>query len=100
MVSVHELYELWADESELDAELAQSLEPRGTDWRGVGTTTWNGLAPSFCSASSASWTLSARDWDSERTAQGSPAATLQRAKTSANRSIHLPSIRSAIMRAL
>jgi hypothetical protein len=31
MVSVHELYELWAGESELDAELVQSLEPRGTD---------------------------------------------------------------------
>lgn len=32
MVSVHELYELWAGESELDAQLARSLEPRGTDW--------------------------------------------------------------------
>jgi SAM-dependent methyltransferase len=32
MVSVRELYELWAGESELDQELAQSLEPRGTDW--------------------------------------------------------------------
>jgi SAM-dependent methyltransferase len=32
MASVQELYELWAGESELDAELAQSLEPRGTDW--------------------------------------------------------------------
>jgi sarcosine/dimethylglycine N-methyltransferase len=32
MVSVQELYELWAGESELGAELAQSLEPRGTDW--------------------------------------------------------------------
>jgi SAM-dependent methyltransferase len=32
MASVQELYELWAGESELDAELARSLEPRGTDW--------------------------------------------------------------------
>jgi SAM-dependent methyltransferase len=32
MVSVQELYELWAGESELDAELARSLDPRGTDW--------------------------------------------------------------------
>jgi len=30
------------------------------------------------SALAASWTLSARDWDSDRTAQGSSAATLQR----------------------
>jgi sarcosine/dimethylglycine N-methyltransferase len=32
MVSVQELYELWAGESELDARLKQSLEPRGTEW--------------------------------------------------------------------
>jgi SAM-dependent methyltransferase len=31
--SVEQLYgELWADESRLDAELAQSLDPRGTEW--------------------------------------------------------------------
>jgi SAM-dependent methyltransferase len=32
MVSVQELYELWADESDLAARLKQSLEPRGTEW--------------------------------------------------------------------
>jgi SAM-dependent methyltransferase len=32
MPSVRELYELWAGESELDAELGRSLEPRGRDW--------------------------------------------------------------------
>jgi sarcosine/dimethylglycine N-methyltransferase len=32
MVSVQELYELWAGESELDARLKQSLDPRGTGW--------------------------------------------------------------------
>jgi len=32
MVSVQELYELWAADSELEAELSPSLEPRGTDW--------------------------------------------------------------------
>jgi ubiquinone/menaquinone biosynthesis C-methylase UbiE len=32
MVSVQELYELWAGESDLDARLKQSLEPRGTEW--------------------------------------------------------------------
>lgn len=32
MVSVRELYELWAGDSELDAALGQTLEPRGTDW--------------------------------------------------------------------
>ncbi len=32
MVSVQELYELWAGESDLAARLKQSLEPRGTDW--------------------------------------------------------------------
>ena len=38
MVSVHELYELWSGETELDTgsrintELARSLKPRGTDW--------------------------------------------------------------------
>jgi ubiquinone/menaquinone biosynthesis C-methylase UbiE len=31
-VSVQELYELWAGESELKTELERSLEPRGTDW--------------------------------------------------------------------
>jgi SAM-dependent methyltransferase len=31
MVSVLELYELWAGDSELDAELARSLSPRGTE---------------------------------------------------------------------
>ncbi len=32
MASVRELYELWAGDSEVDSELARSLEPRGTDW--------------------------------------------------------------------
>ncbi len=32
MVSVRELYELWAGDAELDAALAHTLEPRGTDW--------------------------------------------------------------------
>jgi ubiquinone/menaquinone biosynthesis C-methylase UbiE len=32
MVSVHELYELWAGDSELRDALKRSLEPRGTDW--------------------------------------------------------------------
>jgi SAM-dependent methyltransferase len=32
MVSVQELYELWAGESDLTAKLKQSLEPRGTEW--------------------------------------------------------------------
>jgi SAM-dependent methyltransferase len=32
MISVTELYELWAGESQLDAELDRSLEPRGTAW--------------------------------------------------------------------
>ena len=33
MTSVEQLYgEIWADESGLDAELEQSLDPRGTDW--------------------------------------------------------------------
>lgn len=32
MGSVRELYELWAGESELDAELSRSLDPRGTEW--------------------------------------------------------------------
>jgi len=32
MVTVHELYELWAAESELQDELKRSLAPRGRDW--------------------------------------------------------------------
>jgi SAM-dependent methyltransferase len=32
MVSVHELHELWAEDSELRETLRRSLEPRGTDW--------------------------------------------------------------------
>ena len=32
MTTVQELYELWAGESELKAELQRSLEPRGTEW--------------------------------------------------------------------
>ncbi|HEY4411943.1 MAG TPA: class I SAM-dependent methyltransferase [Gaiellaceae bacterium] len=32
MPTVQELYELWADEAELDEALGRSLEPRGTDW--------------------------------------------------------------------
>src|SRR5689334_22425996 len=32
MISATELYELWAGESQLDAELDRSLEPRGTAW--------------------------------------------------------------------
>ena len=32
MPTVQELYELWADEAELDEALGHSLEPRGTDW--------------------------------------------------------------------
>lgn len=32
MTSVQELYELWAGDSNLQATLAQSLEPRGTEW--------------------------------------------------------------------
>lgn len=32
MVSVDELYELWAEDSEFEQTLRQSLEPRGTDW--------------------------------------------------------------------
>jgi ubiquinone/menaquinone biosynthesis C-methylase UbiE len=32
MVSVEELYDLWAGDSELHAALRRSLEPRGTDW--------------------------------------------------------------------
>jgi SAM-dependent methyltransferase len=31
-VSVQELYELWAEDSELHQTLSRSLEPRGTDW--------------------------------------------------------------------
>jgi len=32
MVSVEELYDLWAGDSELKTTLQRSLEPRGTDW--------------------------------------------------------------------
>ncbi|HEY8029600.1 MAG TPA: class I SAM-dependent methyltransferase [Gaiellaceae bacterium] len=32
MPTVQELYELWADEAELDEALGRSLEPRGVDW--------------------------------------------------------------------
>jgi SAM-dependent methyltransferase len=32
MATVQELYELWAGDSELQAELKRSLEPRGRDW--------------------------------------------------------------------
>jgi SAM-dependent methyltransferase len=32
MVSVQELYELWADDAELNETLKRSLDPRGTDW--------------------------------------------------------------------
>ncbi len=32
MTTVHELYELWAGTSDLEAELRRSLEPRGADW--------------------------------------------------------------------
>jgi sarcosine/dimethylglycine N-methyltransferase len=32
MTSVEELYEIWSSDSELRERLAQSLEPRGTDW--------------------------------------------------------------------
>ncbi|MHB8470267.1 MAG: class I SAM-dependent methyltransferase [Gaiellaceae bacterium] len=32
MPTVQELYELWADDTELRAALQRSLEPRGTDW--------------------------------------------------------------------
>ena len=32
MISVQELYELWAEDSELRDELRCSLDPRGTDW--------------------------------------------------------------------
>jgi SAM-dependent methyltransferase len=32
MTTVRELYELWAGESALDAELSDSLDPQGTDW--------------------------------------------------------------------
>jgi len=40
----------------------------------------NGLAPSLCSASSASWTLSALDWDSDRTSAGLPGGDLAAGK--------------------
>lgn len=32
MTGVQQLYELWADESEIDATLGRSLDPRGVDW--------------------------------------------------------------------
>jgi SAM-dependent methyltransferase len=32
VISVQELYELWAEDSELHQALSRSLEPRGTDW--------------------------------------------------------------------
>src|SRR4051812_7664390 len=50
------------------------------------------------SASSAMWTLSARDCVSERIAAVSPVLTAQRSKTSQNASIHFPSMRSESMR--
>jgi hypothetical protein len=73
------------------------VERTGTGWllRGLGTTTWNGLAPSRSNASSARCTLSWRDCVSDRIAAQSPLLTAQRAKTSQNASIHLPSMRSA-----
>src|SRR6185436_6981227 len=64
---------------------------------GLGTTMWNGLAPSRSSASSASCTLSCRDCVSERIAAVSPGLTAQRANTSVKASIHFPSMRSASM---
>ena len=67
----------------------------GCRLRGVGTTMWNGFAPSRSSASSASCTLSWRDCVSERIAAVSPRLTAQRSNTSAKASIHFPSMRSA-----
>ena len=32
MTSVEELYEVWAGQSDLEQQVAQSLDPRGTDW--------------------------------------------------------------------
>jgi len=32
MNSAQQLYELWADEAKIDAELGRSLDPRGVDW--------------------------------------------------------------------
>ena len=78
------------------------VERTGTGWglRGVGTTTWNGRAPSRSRASSARCTLSGRDCVSDRIAAVSPFLTAQRSNTSQNASIHLPSMRSANMRSL
>src|SRR5262245_35713140 len=67
----------------------------GCGLRGLGTTTWNGLAPSRSKANSARCTLSWRDCVSDRIAALSPLLTAQRAKTSQKASIHLPSMRSA-----
>ena len=65
--------------------------------RDVGTTMWNGFAPSRKNASSARCTVTGRDCVSERIAAVSPALIAQRSKTSAKASIHLPSMRSANM---
>ena len=64
---------------------------------GDGTTTWNGRAPTRCSASSARSTLTWRDWDSERMATESPGSRPQRSNNATKLSIHLGSIRSRIM---
>ena len=73
------------------------VERIGTTYslRGVGTTMWNGRAPMRSSASSASCTLSWRDWVSERMAAVSPFLTAHFSNNSQKASIHLPSIRSA-----
>src|SRR5215831_4192271 len=75
------------------------VERTGTGWRfrGVGTTTWKGRAPSRRRASSARCTLSARDCVSDRIAAVSPALTAQRSNTSQKVLIHLPSMRSTNM---
>src|SRR5260370_27913641 len=58
---------------------------------------WNGLAPLRNRASSAKWTLSARDCVSDNIAAVSPDLTAQRSKISQNASIHFASMRSASM---
>src|SRR5690349_18737198 len=82
--------------------LLAPVERIGTEtvWAGLGTTTWNGFAPSLSSASSARCTLTGRDCVSEKIATGSPAFTSHWLKTRANASIHLPSMRSCSMGSL
>ena len=82
-----------------------SLDPvertgTGCGLRGVGTTTWNGRAPSRSSANSARCTFSSRDCVSDRIDAVSPRLTAHFSNTSQKASIHLASMRSAnILRA-